>query len=352
VEVPDPVYDNEQVIYLMRRLPFAEKYQVSFPIMSVLSGTPGLECRIRVMDRESMEVASEAHDCWRIRIQVYMGEMKAVEQTAWFTVDGQVPVKFVTDQMDMELAEQTAAAQESLALQDHGVVMRLPKGWFGYELPGAGKDSEIVRLLPPEMKLEGMLCKTVRQPAAINLEDIVERDVEALKGYFDKYTVREAMTAEKEINGMPCKTFVADYEGQGEARVEYRAYCVSGPRIFWFVFRMEAGRFEEEKPVLDELIESLEIYISPEDELQACVRRFLDSNWRDIQKRKDMEWGPVQDAGNGNRSIRYVFEARIWDGEPQVFSKVFTFTGDGMFVSADDEDGYPKPLEEGKSAKK
>lgn len=257
VKVPDPVYDNEQVIFLMRRLPLAEKYSASFPIISVLSGASGLECRIRVLKRETIDIGSESRDCWKIRIQVYMGAMKAVEQTAWFTVEDHVPVRFVTDQMDMELAEHSVTAPDVIELVEHGAAIRLPKDWFGYELPAVGKDSEIVRLLPPDMKLEGLLCKTVRQPASMGVSEIVAKDSEVLKGYFKNYTVRKDTVAEKDINGMPAYIYAADYEDQGKEKVEYRAYYVADSRVFWFVFRVDADQFDAVKAELDKLIEGL-----------------------------------------------------------------------------------------------
>jgi hypothetical protein len=259
VKVPEPIYDNEQVIFLMRRLPLAEQYKASFPIMSVLSGASGLECRIRVLKRESVDVSSRSHDCWKVRIQVYVGGMKAVEQTAWFTVEDHVPVRFVTDQMDMELAEEAGSALGAMELQEHDAIVHLPDGWLAYELPAIGKGSEIVRLLPPDMKLEGMLCKTARQPASMTASEIATKDIEVLKDYFKNYAVRDGSVVEKEINGMPAYIYAANYKEQGKKKVEYRAYYVAGSRVFWFVFRMDRDQFESEKAILDELIEGLTV---------------------------------------------------------------------------------------------
>jgi biopolymer transport protein ExbD len=257
VEVPGPIYDNDQGIFMMQRLPLAEGYTATFPIMSVLSGAPGLECRIRVMERKTVE--SEHIDYWIVRIQVYMGSMKAVEQTAWFRVDDLAPVKVITDQLNMELMEKSIAPAAEMKLKKHAATLTLPDGWFGYELPTEGKGSEIVRLLPPEMKLTGMLCKTVRQSATISVNDIAQTDIDMSKGYFSNYTVRKDSVTEKTINGMPAKLFAADYTDQGLAKVEYRAYYIAGPKVFWFVFRMDPELFNDEQVALDELIHGLNV---------------------------------------------------------------------------------------------
>jgi tetratricopeptide (TPR) repeat protein len=352
VEVPTLIYDNEQVIFLMRRLPLAERYNASFPIMSVLSGTSGLECRIRVMARENIEVASESYDCWKVRIQVYMGGMKVVEQTAWFAVDGHVPVKFVTDQMDMELAEQTVAGQGGMELGEYGASLQLPNGWFGYELPTVGKGSEIVRLLPPEMKLEAMLCKTMRDSGSTSPRGAASRDIEMLKGYFKNYSVREDSRRTIYADGLKAAyVYAADYEDQGKEKVEYRAYYVADSRVFWFVFRMDRDQFNSVREELDAVMDGLLIVSDPEEELKACVRQFFQSNWRDLKAREGMEWGRVQPQENGSRSIRYKYKAQIWDGEMQVFEDTFTFDENGNYVGVERTEGYPQPLDEGKEGK-
>ena len=259
VMVPDPIYDNEQALFLMRRLPLADAFQTTFPIMSVLSGVSSLESCVRVMGRETLAVASESYDCWKVRIEVYAGTIKAVEQMIWFTVEGHVPVKFVADQLDIELAEQTTAGQTAMELKNHAVTLHLPDSWFGYELPTIGKGSEIVHLLPPDMKIEAMLCKTVRQPAAMGVKEISRRDIEVLKSYLKNYTVRENSVVEKEINGASAYLYAADYEDQGKPKTEYRAYYVVDSRVFWFVFRMDADCFLDAKSQLDELMNGLEV---------------------------------------------------------------------------------------------
>jgi len=68
--------------------------------------------------------------------------------------------------------------------------------------------------------------------------------------------------------------------------------------------------------------------------LQNLVEDFFKDNYRDIKQRKTIEWEePVFDA-NGNQSIRYKYEARIWDKDKYIFDELFTFNKDGKFVSA------------------
>ena len=66
------------------------------------------------------------------------------------------------------------------------------------------------------------------------------------------------------------------------------------------------------------------------------VENFFKHNFRDITSRKTLEWGePVTDA-DGNISIRYQFEGKIWDKETMVGDMIFTFDPNGKFVSRQD----------------
>jgi len=62
----------------------------------------------------------------------------------------------------------------------------------------------------------------------------------------------------------------------------------------------------------------------------------------DITARKSIEWGEVQKDGKGNRSIRYKFDATIWDLDVYTMNKVFTFDAKGNIISTEDVAGFPK----------
>jgi beta-lactamase regulating signal transducer with metallopeptidase domain len=63
---------------------------------------------------------------------------------------------------------------------------------------------------------------------------------------------------------------------------------------------------------------------------------------RDITARKSLEWGEVEKNKDGNRTIRYMFEATIWGKDVVIINKVFTFDDKGNMLKMEDVDGYPK----------
>lgn len=77
--------------------------------------------------------------------------------------------------------------------------------------------------------------------------------------------------------------------------------------------------------------------ISPEKaQMIGYVEDFLMNNFRDVTMRKSLEWSDVRTDDKGNRTIRYRFEALIWDKDRKTLCWDFTFNPDGKYV------GYQK----------
>jgi len=70
------------------------------------------------------------------------------------------------------------------------------------------------------------------------------------------------------------------------------------------------------------------------EQMQNLVEYFFKNNYRDITQRKTIEWGQPTTDKNGNSSIRYKYEARIWDKDKYIFDELFTFSKDDKFVSS------------------
>ena len=81
---------------------------------------------------------------------------------------------------------------------------------------------------------------------------------------------------------------------------------------------------------------------SDKAEMMGRVEDFFLHNFRDITSRKSLEWGDLQTETSGTRSIRYMYEAKIWDKDTIIDNRVFVFDRDGKVLSWDNQPGYPK----------
>ena len=80
-------------------------------------------------------------------------------------------------------------------------------------------------------------------------------------------------------------------------------------------------------------------------ELMGRVENIFLHNYRDITARKSLEWGDVERQDNGNRSIRYMYRATIWDKDVMIMNYIYTFDPQGKCFSEVSVAGYPKKEE-------
>jgi hypothetical protein len=76
--------------------------------------------------------------------------------------------------------------------------------------------------------------------------------------------------------------------------------------------------------------------------MMGLVEDFFMHNYRDITARKSLEWSKVTKDATGNRSIRYKYNATIWDRDVYVMNEVFTFDKQGRFVRVEKVKGFPQ----------
>lgn len=252
-------YDNEQALYVIRRMPLAEGYSGSFDIFSVQGGAL-VRCTITVTGKEAVTVPAGAFDCYKLDLAVFSGTIKALQHTLWISTDKRkLLVKYdAAGQMVEELIEVSQSKPGQKALfedKDLGVSVACPVGWRFVKNPAPGNYKLEVELLPPELRAWAAFAVTASDGAS-SARAVAEKDIELLKGFFKAYTVRPASWRLSEIGGVPAATFAADYDDNGAEKVEYRTYLAGKSCVYWFVFRTGKAGFEAQKPEFDALVGS------------------------------------------------------------------------------------------------
>jgi hypothetical protein len=86
--------------------------------------------------------------------------------------------------------------------------------------------------------------------------------------------------------------------------------------------------------ILDMQDENAKRDVEVTKQLQGLVEEFFKNNYRDVTAKKTLHWSdPMYDGDSGNVSIRYKYEATIWDADKKIMHNKFTFDKDGKFVS-------------------
>ena len=261
-------------------MPLKEGYSTKFNIFSVQNGTT-TESRVKVTDKEQITVPAGTFDCYAIELTGYAGMVKALEHKLWISADeNKYLVKYDSGQAIMELKEiglQTQAAKR-IEIGEHNISLQLPSGWYHMVNPPIGMYKLMVQLVGPQMEAWVLLTVAERIPLFDSARAIAEMDIEVLKGFFKNYTVREDSWQDRTINDLDAATFEADYEDENARMVEYRTYMLGESMVYWFVFRIEKDKFEENKGEFGSIVTSFKANAKSPIDLstpEATIKSFV-----------------------------------------------------------------------------
>jgi hypothetical protein len=261
IDIGGPVYDNEQVLYLIRRLPLANGYQARFDIFPVMGGAV-MEGRIQVTGTEKIAVPAGSYDCFAIALSVWAEGSRVLEHHVWVSADThRYLVKYDSEAALMELTK-VATQEKTKPVEYNDAALKLslqaPAGWHFYKNAASGSQVT-VQLLVPQQKAWALLATQPSGAGVGSAGSVAEGDIEALKGFFKGYTVRPASWADVKVGGLPAARYEADYRDKNRDMVEYRTYIVGSRMIYWFVFRVEKDAFAGMKPTIDKIMDAFKV---------------------------------------------------------------------------------------------
>ncbi|HVM47054.1 MAG TPA: tetratricopeptide repeat protein, partial [Candidatus Acidoferrum sp.] len=147
IDLSGVVYDNEEVIQLMRRLPLAPDYKTTLKIFTGLGGGTMIGIEAAVTGQEKVEVAAGTFDCYKV-------ELSVVHQTFWYSTDAhRYLVKFEGGGVVAELSSVTQRkAGEAVTYHDRAFNFSLsaPADWlfFRTDVPGDNNKTKVGILDP------------------------------------------------------------------------------------------------------------------------------------------------------------------------------------------------------------
>ena len=156
----------------------------------------------------------------------------------------------------------TVMAPNSYQLEQAQLSMEAPEGWrlFDAGSPSPHYDAYLYAV-PPEMGAWALFITKLMDTASmpgLNVEEVVAGDLQAIKGFLKDYKLRDNNPYDRDTASLPAQSFIGDYVHNDQNMVEYRTYLLGKKGIYWFVFRVEAEKFDQYLPQFDALIDSFE----------------------------------------------------------------------------------------------
>jgi hypothetical protein len=260
-EIPNSqiVYDNEQVIYLFRRLPIQENYSSIISLFNPQTGSV-LEVKVRTTGLETVEVPAGTFKCYGVELELG----PAMKQKLWFSADNKrYLVKIDAGSiMEIEKIEQVSNDEpEVFNDSEFGISMSAPAGWHIVKSPITDRFKMIAVVMPPEMNAWFPFLITEHGGAIKpeSLRGVSESEVSALKQIFKNYSVDPVSWKADLIGGLHSISYCAEFDVKDKEMVECRAYILGKSLMYVFVLRTEKEVFENSKNEFLSVIQSFNV---------------------------------------------------------------------------------------------
>jgi len=258
IDLEGIVYDNEEVVQMMRRLPLATNYSKTIRILSTLGGGALIPLKIEVAAIEKVQVPAGTFDCYRVEL--------SVKQTFWYSTDEhRYLVKFEAGGVTAELASIdriTPGQPVSYKVPGQSLVLAAPSGWL---LDNADSDETKVAsktlILDPDATATSFLFIS-------DLQNLKEEEKKSLRAYADAQ-IADGMKALKDLKvrpdswknltiaGQPGLSAMADFVEGREKKTGYVAVAFVGTKAVQFISYTLAADFETFLPALSSVVDSL-----------------------------------------------------------------------------------------------
>jgi hypothetical protein len=259
VPLTGPIYDNEQVLHLIRRLPLKEDYAASLPIFPVQGGVV-MEARIRVAGTEKVTWAGGEMDCHRVVLELHTGGVRVLRNELWVsTGPKRMLVRYDAGTAVMGLLEYGRVDEKARKWPvNKEWALTKPPEWH-FHLDSSQKTYKLlVHLLAPELAGWGMFAADGRPDGVASARQFAESRLARLQGYLDDYKVRPESWSELKVGKLPGIRYVADYKDKGRSLVEYRTYLLDESMVYWFIFRTDRAGLDAWRKSFDGIVSGLQ----------------------------------------------------------------------------------------------
>jgi hypothetical protein len=262
IELSRVVYDNEQAMDVLRRLPLVKGYKATLTVLGEL-GAGEISIPIEVQGTESVRVPAGEFECFRIHLGV-------VNQTFWYaTAPHRYLVKFSANGVEAELV--------SIGQLKPGVPLRYADAKLGFSLaapndwvltpvtPLGNKHTAVVYLLTPELRVNSFvavdkLTEPQAEPAEV-LRGWADAGIDASRKVRQDYKLRPDGRQQRTVGGRPALSVIADYTDGKRQMVEYATYVDDRAARLKFAFNALVPRdqFDAFRKSFDALVDSLQV---------------------------------------------------------------------------------------------
>jgi hypothetical protein len=244
MRVDGPVFDNEEALDAMRRLPLATGYKVTIPVFTILGGAE-IPIEVEVKGTEMVQAPAGNFQCWKVQL--------SVGQTFWFSTDAnRYLVQFEAGAVTAKLTSVTQRGpQDPVKFRDAelGVSLTTPPQWVVARLKGGQPTGQaLVRTYDPDADatdggVRYFATNTLTADEQKSSEAWAELDFKKRALGADAKTRPDGWKAYT-VAGLPAVGCVTDYTQNGSSRTIFMLYVHAPKNSELFVLASATDKFD------------------------------------------------------------------------------------------------------------
>ena len=253
------VWDNEQAMDVIRRLPLAVGYKTTVPILGI--GGNKISLPIEVKGKELVKVPAGEFECFKINLGL-------VNQDFWYSTDAhRYLIKFDATVIAAELAsigQIKPGEMRSYADEKEGLSLAAPSDWFFHYMPPADKNgSAKIFVLDPRMVSSSVVFVGKVADLTPEAQKSLRGWADAVNGELSKakkdFTARPDSWHEGKVAGLAALSCIADYTEGKQKMVNYHVFVRNESIAVQFAAEVPQDDFEEFRKQFDPIIDSLKV---------------------------------------------------------------------------------------------
>lgn len=252
-----PVFDNEEAIFLLRRLPLSVGQKSVLHLVSPAG--PDIQITADVQGIEDVQVPAGKFKCYKV-------ELSMVKQVFYIAVD--LPRQLVKIDAGTAVFELTSLRRLDTAPVHHrdaltGFSVTAPANWIFQPAPGAAAGSTLLRLLDPLGRMDVLIWAKPETTgaAAIHqaLADAMEKSSLESGQRLKQWVLWPPSVEWKQIGGQAAVSARANYVSGQQNMVEYTVWLRTPNSKAQIAMRAAEKDSQEARDRLDEIVNTLKL---------------------------------------------------------------------------------------------
>ena len=257
LDIEAPVIDNEEAVEWMRRLPLADGYKITQPVLASL-GCHVVTIKWEVSGPEQVEIPAGTYNCYKVALNI--------GQTFWYSSDtNRYLVKFEAGGVIAELTgvtHHTPGEKAAYADVTNGFSLTAPAGWSFDRQEAETKGTTKVTIIDPEGLSDSSLTvgtlDLLKPEEKKSLRDYASLQVAKTAKMYKDFQTRADSWKDRTIAGQPAISAIADYTQGTTKKVGYGVWSFGQTNGVYFEMTTSAKDFNSLQPKMDAIIDSFQ----------------------------------------------------------------------------------------------